>query len=213
MGDTDFMSRYFVGRGLDVGAGADPFALYIDAFPQITSLDQFDEALGDAERLEAIADESYDFLHSSHCLERLNDCFAAIRNWFRVVRPGGHLVMTVADEDLYEQGQFPSAFNGDHRWSFTIYKRRSWCDRSVNLFNLILGLGETAEIKRLIQIEAGYRYGVPRFDQTLTQMAEAAIECVVRKRPSAEIAAGGRMPALGALSPEEIFLLTGVKGD
>ena len=197
MGDTDFVSRYFVGRGLDVGPGLDPLALYLDAFPQITSVDLFDEMHGDAETLAGIADESYDFLHAGHCLERLHDCFSGIRNWFRVIRPGGHLIITVADEDLYEQGQFPSTFNSDHKWTFTIYKRRSWSERSVNLFNLILGLGVTAEIKRLILVEAGYHYGASRADQTMTPVAEAAIEFIVRKRTAQEVAAGGRIPAFG----------------
>ena len=213
MGDSEFVARYFVGRGLDVGPGPDPLMLYMDVFPKIAGLDHFDRPQGDAQLLDGIADESYDFLHSSHCLEHLRDCFTGIRNWFRVIRPGGYLIVTVPDEDLYEQGQFPSTFNSDHKWTFTIYKRQSWCDRSVNLFNLILGLGETAEIKRLVQIETGYRYDIPRFDQTLTPFAESAIEFVVRKRSPQEISAGGRMPGPGQLSTIEAILLTGVKPD
>ena len=39
----------------------------------------------------------------------------------------------VPDEDLYEQGQFPSTYNVDHKWTFTILKTTSWSPCSLNL--------------------------------------------------------------------------------
>jgi hypothetical protein len=58
-------------------------------------------------------------------------------NWIRVVRPGGHLVVSVQDEDLYEQGVWPSRFNDDHKVSFTLCKHHSWSPVSVNVFDLL----------------------------------------------------------------------------
>jgi len=39
----------------------------------------------------------------------------------------------VPDEDLYEQGVFPSTF----KWTFTIGKAQSWCPKSINLIELL----------------------------------------------------------------------------
>jgi SAM-dependent methyltransferase len=141
-----------------------------------------------------VEDCSFDFVHSSHCLEHLKDPREGLRNWMRVLRPEGHLVVTVPDEDLYEQGVFPSTFNGDHRWTFTICKSSSWSTRSLNVVDLVRELGEDAELIRLELLTATYRFDLPRYDQTLSPVAECGIEFVVRKRPRSEIAAGGRLP-------------------
>lgn len=85
---------------------------------------------GDAQFLASVSDGEFDFVHSSHCLEHLVDPRKGLRNRLRVGRPGGYLVVTVPDEDLYEQGIFPSTFNQDHKWTFTIWKARSWGARS-----------------------------------------------------------------------------------
>ncbi|MBV5346213.1 MAG: methyltransferase domain-containing protein, partial [Rhodoferax sp.] len=74
-----------------------------------------------------------DFVHSSHCLEHMRDVREALKNWIRIVKPGGFLILTVPDEDLYEQGQWPSRFNTDHKWSFTIHKERSTMPSSINV--------------------------------------------------------------------------------
>ena len=77
---------------------------------------------------------------------------AGLQNWFRAVRAGGYLVVTVPDEDLYEQGTFPSTFNRDHKWTFSILKVRSWSTRSLNVVDLVIELGASAELVRLEQL-------------------------------------------------------------
>ncbi len=47
----------------------------------------------EAGNLTGIADASYDFVLSSHCLEHTANPLGALREWRRVVRPGGHLVL------------------------------------------------------------------------------------------------------------------------
>ena len=159
---------------------------------------------GDAQRLDGVGDASYDFVHSSHCLEHLEDPREGLRNWLRVVRPGGHLVVVVPDEDLYEQGVFPSTFNRDHKWTFTIYKPRSWSARSVNLLDVVRDLGAAVELVCMELLSATYRYELPRYDQTLTPVGECGIEFVLRKRPEGEIAAGGMRPARTAQPAREL---------
>lgn len=53
--------------------------------------------LREATSLQGISDASYDFLLSSHCLEHVANPLAALREWRRVVRPGGHLVLILPD--------------------------------------------------------------------------------------------------------------------
>ena len=182
LADARFATRYFVGRGLDIGGGSDPLALYFELFPRMTDIDIWDRAQGDGQTLDGVADDSYDFLYSSHCLEHLVDPLAALRNWLRVVRPGGHLVVVVPDEDLYEQGHWPSRFNPDHKHSFTTYKTDSWSPVSINLLELLTKLGPRAQILSLATIDAGYRYKLKGIDQTLTPAAESSIEFILRKR-------------------------------
>ena len=190
--DPNFSNRYFVGEGLDIGGRPDPLTLYRSLFAQMASVRTWDWEDGDAQFLTSLQDGQFDFVHSSHCLEHLVDPRVGLKNWLRVVRPGGYLVATVPDEDLYEQGVFPSTFNKDHKWTFTIYKNRSWSQRSLNVVDLIRDLGEDAELVRLEQLSATYRFDLPRYDQTLTPVGECGIEFIVRKRPQEEIEALGR---------------------
>lgn len=179
----NFATRYFVGQGIDIGGGDDPLSLYTELFPRITSVMDWDWEQGDAQFLEGVEDERFDFVHSSHCLEHLEDPRQGLQTWFRVLKPGGHMIITVPDEDLYEQGVFPSRYNGDHKWTFTIHKTHSWSQRSLNLLDLIRDLGPAADVHVLTLLDGGYRYGMPEGDQTLTTTGECAIELVVRKRP------------------------------
>lgn len=192
LADSNFLRKYFAGDGLDIGGKPDPLSLYRELFPLMNSVRTWDWEDGDAQFLKGVADKSLGFVHSSHCLEHLVDPAEGLRNWFRVVREGGYLVITVPDEDLYEQGVFPSTFNRDHKWTFTIFKAKSWSDRSLNLLDMVRELGSAAEPVRIEQLSANYRFDIPRFDQTLTPVAECGIELVIRKRPAAEVLAGGR---------------------
>jgi SAM-dependent methyltransferase len=195
MADPNFARRWFTGEALDIGGKPDPLSLYVDFFPLLRSVRVWDWEDGDAQDLAGVPHESLDLVHSSHCLEHLRDPAEGLAAWFRAVKPGGFLVVTVPDEDLYEQGAFPSTFNRDHKWTFTIRKARSWSEKSINLLDLAAGLGEAADIEKIALLNAGYRYDLPRYDQTLTPLAECGIELVVRKRPAVETAAGGLVRA------------------
>lgn len=192
LSDPNFANRYFVGRGLDIGGKPDPLMLYKALFSQMETVRTWDWEDGDAQFLGGVADEAFDFVHSSHCLEHLVDPQEGIKNWFRVVRPGGYLIITVPDEDLYEQGVFPSTFNKDHKWTFTIFKHSSWSPKSINLVDMVRQLDESAEMVRLEQLSSTYRFDLPRYDQTLTPVGECGIEFIIRKRPSHEVVQRGR---------------------
>jgi SAM-dependent methyltransferase len=192
--DVRFATRYFVGSGIDIGAGPDSLDSHREFFPLISRVMDWDIEDGDAQMLDGLADDTFDFAHSSHCLEHMVDPHAAIANWVRVVKPGGHLVITVPDEDLYEQGLFPPVFNTDHKWTFSIYKSRSWSSRLVNLFDLLSRLEDRVEVVKLELLDQAFSYRAPLGDQTQGPIAESAIEIILRKRPAQERERGGRLP-------------------
>jgi SAM-dependent methyltransferase len=187
LADSNFTRRYFAGDGVDIGGKPDPLALYQELFCRMKSVRTWDWDDGDAQVMGGVPDKQFDFVHSSHCLEHLVDPFAGLRTWFRIVRDGGYLVITVPDEDLYEQGAFPSTFNRDHKWTFTTFKTASWSKQSINIIDLIRDLGETADLIRLEQLNSSYRFELPRYDQTLSPVGECGIEFVIRKRTAQEI--------------------------
>ncbi len=125
--------KVFKGHGIDIGGGSDPLIPSKD-FPNMLSVKKFDTDVGNAQYiLEYEKPESYDFVYSSHCLEHMLDPYGAIESWCKLVKLGGYLILVVPDEDLYEQGVFPSRFNSSHRFTFTIGKPKSWCFYSINI--------------------------------------------------------------------------------
>ena len=129
LADANFLRSYFVGSGVDIGGKPDPLALYKSLFPLMTDIKTWDWEDGDAQFLEGVEDNTYDFVHSSHCLEHLRNPEEGLKNWFRVIREGGYLIITIPEEDLYEQGVFPSTFNGDHKWTCLLYTSPSPRDK------------------------------------------------------------------------------------
>jgi SAM-dependent methyltransferase len=186
-----FLTDYFVGCGVDIGGKPDPLLLYSELFPLMTDVRTWDLEDGDAQFMGNVTDSTFDFVHSSHCLEHLIDPFVGIQNWFRILKPGGHLIITIPDEDLYEQGVWPSTYNLDHKWTFSINKKNSWSPKSINVFELISSLGDEAEVKKIELLDSGYRYSLPRYDQTSTPIGESAIEIIMRKRTTSEIKNSG----------------------
>lgn len=143
----EFRRRYFSGRVIDIGCGSDLVVPH--AVP-------FDLAQGDAQwLLDHFEPESFDCVHSSHCLEHMKNVEISLRNWWALVNPGGYLVIVVPDEDLYEQGIWPSIFNPDHKATFRLGKSKSWSPVSYNIEALIEALPDAEIIEARIQDE-GY---------------------------------------------------------
>ena len=146
----DIEKRATTGRGIDIGCGPDPVT------PQARGFDKDD---GDANQITKFVHEQFDFVYSSHCLEHMHDPRAAILEWWKLVKPGGYLFVLVPDEDLYEQGVFPSRFNDDHKATFTISKAQSWSSKSVNVLNL----GESLPGGKIVSLQLQDR----GYDRTL----------------------------------------------
>jgi SAM-dependent methyltransferase len=193
--DQRFATRYFVGDGIDIGAGPDTIGQYQSLFPLMGTVKAWDTDDGDAMLMAGVAEESYQFVYSSHCLEHLVDPVVAVRNWVRICKPGGYLVIVVPDEDLYEQGVWPSTFNNDHKWTFTTGKTQSWNARSLGILSLLAPVLDQVSILRMELLDMAYIYNVQRLDQTQLLTGECAIEIVLRRYTSIEAQQHGRFPA------------------
>lgn len=185
--DSRYATRYLVGDGIDIGAGPDSIGLYFEFFPLMSSCRPWDLGDGDAQEMASISDNSFDFVHSSHCLEHMRDPRVALNNWLRILKPGGHLICIIPDEDLYEQGVFPSTFNADHKHTFTIFKRKSWSDSSINITEMLSQISQNIQILKIELLNATFRYQIDkitpiqRFDQTMTPVGECGVEFIIKK--------------------------------
>jgi SAM-dependent methyltransferase len=127
----DLERSILVGKGIDIGCGPDPVT------PDVRC---FDMADGDANHITKYVQDTFDFVYASHCLEHMHKPREAILEWWKLVKPGGHLFVLVPDEDLYEMGVFPSRFNPDHKATFTLSKSNSWSPVSINVLDLAKSL-------------------------------------------------------------------------
>lgn len=180
--DGNFHLKYFVGHGIDIGGKPDPLSKYCKfVFPGMGSVRIWDLEDGDAQYMKGVPDNSFDFLHSSHCLEHLHDPERGLKNWIRIVKSGGYLIITIPDEDMYEGGIFPSRYNPDHKHSFTIYKKTSWCDKSVNVLDLVKAVATQASVERIVLQNAFYNPSDSSDQTNDGRPAECAIEFILRK--------------------------------
>jgi SAM-dependent methyltransferase len=130
--DQAFFDTYLNGKVIDIGAGKDLVT---------ETAERFDMEDGDANVITQYRQKQfYDCVHSSHCLEHMIDPVNALSQWWELVKPGGYLVLVVPDEDLYEQGFWPSRFNFDHKSTFGLRNQKSWSPVSFDIEALVLSL-------------------------------------------------------------------------
>lgn len=105
-----FFDKYCQGKGLDIGYGGDLLTPICRGW---------DWEHGDAQYPHGMEDEKFDFVYSSHTLEHTVNPDIALRNWWRVLKPGGYLILYIPHRDLYEKRKtLPSRWNSDHKHFF-----------------------------------------------------------------------------------------------
>ena len=107
------VAQFCVGRGLDPGAGGRTLT------PDVVRLDA-NATHRPAIRGSAItlpfADNVFDYVFTCHLLEHMRDPRAALTEWLRVVRPGGH-VACIMPNTLFTQGQNTDPTPHWHEWT------------------------------------------------------------------------------------------------
>jgi SAM-dependent methyltransferase len=101
------LAPYCQGNGIDIGFGGDPIvphAICMDLPTAYARYKQYAQHLhGRAEDLHWFRDGSLDWVYSSHVLEDFPATREVLDEWLRVVRPGGHLVLYLPDEQVYRE--------------------------------------------------------------------------------------------------------------
>ncbi|MFT3748446.1 MAG: class I SAM-dependent methyltransferase [Agriterribacter sp.] len=115
--ESGFFDKYMPGVGLDIGGTG-----YIDnvlpILPGAIIVD-LDYPGYDGETL-PFKTNSQDYVYSSHCLEHISDYKNAIREWHRVTKENGFIIIAVPHKYLYEkQEALPSRYNADHKRMYT----------------------------------------------------------------------------------------------
>lgn len=180
--DPSFVQHYLVGEGVDIGAKSDPLAAHAASFPLMRRVASFTPSQASFTETQGAQDAKFDFVHASHILAEQDNAYKALAGWLDLLKPGGHAVVTVPDEDLYGKGVWPSRFNARHKSSFTICKTGQGLARSINVTDLVAAMSQVAECERVTLVREHFDAGNPEVDQTAEGFAECAIEFVLRKR-------------------------------
>ena len=115
------VAPYLRGRGLDIGAGdfkVLPHVLSVDNMNHVQfGFSQKPDIVAEAEDLSIFADQSMDFVYSSHTLEHVVDYKKTLKEWWRLVKIGGYMVLYLPHKDFYPNiGQ--EGANSDHKHDF-----------------------------------------------------------------------------------------------
>lgn len=113
---------YTRGRGLDLGCGPSktfPHFIGVDNYKdtQLFGIQMKPDVVCDVAKLDVFGSASMDFVFSSHVLEHIKDHQAALKEWWRVIRPGGHLCLYLPHKDFYPNIGTDGA-NPDHVHDF-----------------------------------------------------------------------------------------------
>lgn len=155
---------------LDIGAGDDPLT---------PDCDKWDIILGneDATLMRGAKENYYNTVYSSHLLEHLVNPIEAIQNWFRLVKPGGRMVLAVPHRDLYEkQLILPSRWNLDHKFYYLAFSPEPPCTRGLAA-DICMAIGKQCSIESLTVQSSGLIDLGPE----VHSQGEYSIEAIIRK--------------------------------
>jgi len=118
-------------------------------------------------------DCSQDAVYNSHCLEHIDDYKAALREWFRVLKVWGYLVIIVPHQLLYEKKvHLPSRFAPSH-------KRFYLPSLLLNEIQISLPVSEW-RLRHMRENDDDFDYQIP---PNVHSTGAYEIECVIQKIP------------------------------
>jgi SAM-dependent methyltransferase len=168
--------KYFIGSGLEIGGWNDPLIINGKPIKQHTLPD------GSTHKL-SFKDNEFDFLYASHVLEHFSNTIEVLKEWLRVVKPGGYVYFAVPDFFLYEKCCNPSRYNNAHKAFFCLpsglYAEKP---NAINLEEFLIENFSDHEIKELRIEDNNYNYDLSdAIDQTRGN-ASCQIDCCLRKK-------------------------------
>jgi len=110
--DNGFFDKYMSGETVEIGADG-----YIDSVGVLPNTKVINLNTPGYDGLHLpFGDSTQDAVYSSHVLEHIDNRIETLREWMRVIKIGGHLIIAVPHQFLYEKKlNKPSRYNGDHR--------------------------------------------------------------------------------------------------
>lgn len=107
---------------LDIGCGPSkvfPFFIGLDSGKDIElfGIEMKPDIVGDCRRIPLFGDGAFDTVFSSHTLEHIVETEPTLQEWWRLVKPGGHLILYLPHRDLYPRIGEPGG-NADHKHDF-----------------------------------------------------------------------------------------------
>lgn len=118
---SGFWDHVFGSFVVDVGSGDDPL---VWANAHVTPFDKKD---GDANRIDEYFNHPLQNMptcvHGSQVMEHLNNPTDFMKRCLKMVRPGGHVVMSVPCVDHYERCIMPSRFNPEHQTTWSLWRK------------------------------------------------------------------------------------------
>ena len=109
-----WFDKYITGKVIDIGVGR--FESPGGADPVTPDCEMHDRHICDAHEMAVYEDFSFDCVHASHILEHMERPTEALQNWFRILKPGGYLIISVPERDSYERKlDLPGKWNADHK--------------------------------------------------------------------------------------------------
>lgn len=103
------IASYLRGRGLDIGCGAEKVCAGAIGVDLLGAAAEIKLDLSADRALAMFADGAFDYVFSSHCLEDFKCTEPILAEWWRVIRPGGHLILYGPDPDYYPRKGTPGA--------------------------------------------------------------------------------------------------------
>jgi hypothetical protein len=156
--------------GIDIGCQHDPLN---------ETFRRWDILFGDddATFMKGVKDDTFQTVYASHIMEHLNDPVTAIQNWYRILKPGGHLIILVPHRELYEKRkELPSRWNPAHKFFWLPDKTEAPC--TLSLLGVVNKAIPEAEIVKLRTLDEGYDYNLGPNEHPV---GEVSIEIIIRK--------------------------------
>lgn len=149
--DSGFFRRYMNGQGVDVGYRGNGIT---NPQPVILTAAGIDLGTPGYDGINLPQDE-LDFVFSSHMLEHVptTKVTPTLQAWHKALRIGGHMVIVVPHQFLYEKRRsLPSKWNGDHKRFYTPASLLAEVEAAL--------APNTYRVRHLQDNDDGYTYGV-----------------------------------------------------